>query len=366
MSNMGFASVADFAPTTAATAVRTMAVSGVGASSEVVQGASLGLNFITAPVDGPVLDSRITFTRSGNAWAFNSAGTLTQYGTNVARFDYDPSTLACKGLLLEEQRINLLLNNTTLSTQSVTVAANSYALSFYGTGTITLSGTYTGTLVGTGAFPTRSTLIFTPTAGTLTLTVSGTVQYAQLEAGSFATSVIITAGTSVTRNADLAVMTGTSFSDWYSQSAGTVIIEFQSITNGKNVTGGNGFPFLYDIDNTSTNNITLIASNGYGPGIEAAVSDAGVTQAALRSTVALGDGLVKKHALAYAVNDFAACVNGESVLTDTAGTVPSGMTRLTLGAQNATVGTNNFTGYIRRFVFYPRRMSNSALQAITS
>jgi hypothetical protein len=79
---------------------------------------------------------------------------------------------------------NMLVNPATLSTQSVTVSADAHTLSFYGTGTVTLSGVSTaGPLVGTGAGD-RVTLTFTPTSGSLTLTVSGTVSTAQLVLGS--------------------------------------------------------------------------------------------------------------------------------------------------------------------------------------
>lgn len=79
---------------------------------------------------------------------------------------------------------NLLTATATLSTQNVTTEAKAYTLSFKGTGTVTLSGTSTdGPLVGTGAND-RVELTFTPSAGTLTLTVSGSVTEAQLEAGS--------------------------------------------------------------------------------------------------------------------------------------------------------------------------------------
>jgi hypothetical protein len=79
---------------------------------------------------------------------------------------------------------NLLVNTATLSTQSVTVTADAHTLSFYGTGTVTLSGVSTaGPLVGTGAGD-RVTLTFTPTSGSLTLTVAGTVSTAQLVLGS--------------------------------------------------------------------------------------------------------------------------------------------------------------------------------------
>lgn len=80
-------------------------------------------------------------------------------------------------------RRNTLLATETLATQSVTVTAAARTLSFYGTGTITLSGASTaGPLVGTGA-SNRVSLTFTPTAGSLTLTVTGSVTRAQLELG---------------------------------------------------------------------------------------------------------------------------------------------------------------------------------------
>lgn len=78
-----------------------------------------------------------------------------------------------------EARVNRLLATATLSTQSVTSMATAYKLFFKGTGSITLSGTHSYTLNGTGANDVVS-YTFTPTAGTLTLTVSGSVTQAQL------------------------------------------------------------------------------------------------------------------------------------------------------------------------------------------
>jgi hypothetical protein len=82
-------------------------------------------------------------------------------------------------------RKNVLLATEALSTQSVTSIAAQYTLSFTGTGSITLSDTATGTLTGTGVND-RVSLRVTPTAGTLTLTVSGSVTKAQLELGAVA------------------------------------------------------------------------------------------------------------------------------------------------------------------------------------
>jgi hypothetical protein len=85
-------------------------------------------------------------------------------------------------------RRNLLLATDTLATQSRTVTAVAHTLSFTGAGTVTLSGASTaGPLVGTGA-SNRVSLTFTPTAASLTITVSGSVTLAQLELGSTATN----------------------------------------------------------------------------------------------------------------------------------------------------------------------------------
>lgn len=137
---------------------------------------SLDLSFTTG-----TLDPRITFTRASVGTYFDAAGVMQTAAGGAPRFDYDPVTHAARGLLIEEARTNLLLNSAVLTTQSVTVPASAQALSFYGTGTITLSGVFVGSLVGVGPFPARASLIFTPTAGTLTLTVTGSVLNAQLE-----------------------------------------------------------------------------------------------------------------------------------------------------------------------------------------
>lgn len=82
---------------------------------------------------------------------------------------------------------NILTATDTLSTQTVSVGAITQTLSFTGTGTVVLSGAFIGSLIGTSA-SNQVSLTFTPTAGSLTLTVTGSVTFAQLEKGSSVTA----------------------------------------------------------------------------------------------------------------------------------------------------------------------------------
>ena len=141
-----------------------------------------------------------SFTRAGNTATYWNRGTLYTALANVPRFEFDANGVAL-GYLNEPAATNIYLNSQAPATQTIAVTAQAYTLSFYGTGTIALTGTYTGTLSGTGA-GNLVQLPFTPTAGALVATVTGTVTNVQLEAGTFATSRIITGATAVTRNAD--------------------------------------------------------------------------------------------------------------------------------------------------------------------
>lgn len=53
----------------------------------------------------------ITFTRASTRMRFSSGGVLVQDAANVPSLDYDPITLAARGMLVEELRTNLLLQS---------------------------------------------------------------------------------------------------------------------------------------------------------------------------------------------------------------------------------------------------------------
>jgi hypothetical protein len=64
------------------------------------------------------LGAGAVFTRASTGWAYGPTGVLTSYAGNVPRFDYDPATLALKGLLLEDTSTNLVLNSGNASNAS--------------------------------------------------------------------------------------------------------------------------------------------------------------------------------------------------------------------------------------------------------
>ena len=57
-----------------------------------------------------VLPAGWAFNRASAGWSFNATGTLAQVAADVPRFDYNPATLACRGLLLDESRTNGIRN----------------------------------------------------------------------------------------------------------------------------------------------------------------------------------------------------------------------------------------------------------------
>ena len=311
---------------------------------------TLSLDF----TNGGVTDSRVTYSGGANGTRVNSAGLIV--AATTPRFDYNPVTLAPLGLLVEEARTNLLLNSllngTNLSTQSVTVAATPYTLSFYGTGTVTLTGvSIAGPAVGTGAYPTRTTLTFTPTVGVLLLTVTGTVQFAQLEAGSFATSFIPTAGATVTRSADSAVMTGTNFSSWFNASEGTFVVE----ATPKSL----GYSPLIVVSNDSYTSAIDLSLNGAGM-VRYTVND-GVS-ADIFSGAAQTAASVKA-AFSYATNDFILAANGALIGSDASGALPAAMTNMRIGGRFDGANANS---WIKRITYFRGKSNAARLQALSA
>jgi hypothetical protein len=360
-------------------------------------GSTLSLDFTSG-----VLDPRLTFTRaSTTATYINSSGYVTTAGTDVPRFDYDPTTQAPRGLLVEGQATNLLnwsesfatsggTNNNwadtsiTRTTGQADPANGTTAIRFTasaGNATV-ISSAAIGTsaartfsvwlrrVSGTGDIQytqnngtnwTTQAITSTWTRYTFTHTVDHRVGIrivtsgdaiemwgAQLEAGSGASSYIPTGASQATRNADnceLLDLTTMGFN----ASEGTIYHDVGARTNAS----GRAYTFLP----ASGGNNQIF--EGSGTAFNVYSSGSFVAQIGSQPVTAL------KIAAAYALNDYAVSVSGGAVTTDTSGALPTSLTKLTIGGSiiNSAAYMN---GCIRVFKYWPTRLPNAQLQSLTT
>ena len=175
----------------------------------------------------------------------------------------------------------------------------------------------------------------------------------QMEAGAFPASYIPTTSAAVTRTADNPRASGSNFTGFYNATAGTLFVEATSTATA--ATRG-----LASLNDNSHSNVTqLFLTSSDAPQLEVynGATQANLTASAVTPTTAF------KVAGAYKANDFALCSNGGAVGTDTSGAVPT-VTQLSIGAING--GTHQLNGHIRRITYWPTRLANAELQAITT
>jgi hypothetical protein len=185
---------------------------------------------------------------------------------------------------------------------------------------------------------------------------------AQLEAGAFATSYIPTVASQVTRSADVASMTGTNFSSWYRADEGTLYAEAvpYSVLSGSTI--GTIVALNTSANSTSefnnSHNLRLASTTQFQTVV-------GGANQAIFGTFTLPVNTSAKFAYAYKTNDFAGTANGAAVTTDTSGTVPTTVDQLMIG--KLSTGTPSLlTGTIKKFSFYPRRLTNAELVSLST
>jgi len=181
----------------------------------------------------------------------------------------------------------------------------------------------------------------------------------QKEVGSFPTSYIPTTGTALTRSADDVSISGSNFSSWYNQSEGTVFAE----SKVQDFTATN-FPRIASLDrgDGSANFAAIVRSSAINK-VEYSVF-AGTGQAVgLQPPSTFTSGSSFRAAGIYKVDDFIAAANGTLSPVDTTGSVPTSLTTLGIGMQGN--GTLHYNGTIRRLTYFPDRLEDSVLQAIT-
>ena len=172
---------------------------------------------------------------------------------------------------------------------------------------------------------------------------------AQLEAGSFATSLIPTTSAQVTRNADQASLQGTNFSSWYNQSQGSLYCDWDL---GNTYTAMGIF-----ISDGTLNNAIMVVYNSTNININVAGS------AVLNATYGAGiAGGSYKSIVSYSTTSGIAARNGITSAIATGNKTPI-VNQLNLNSPSI---TGSIDGHIRKITYYPQALSSANLVALTS
>jgi hypothetical protein len=176
---------------------------------------------------------------------------------------------------------------------------------------------------------------------------------AQLEAGSYATSLIPTQSTSVTRNADVISKTG--ISSLIGQTEGTMFVDIDFNGTGYGTT--NDF-FVYVGDGANTDAIYIDYFNNTFRWVVFNGSTL-----AFYTDIATTNGR-KKLALGYKSGQYVAYLNGNLVLADTNATAPPTSANFSI-AQNVS-GFSNITKNINASALWKTRLTNAELATLTT
>lgn len=369
------------------------------------------------------LDPRITFTRAsyssgGSPVNQPSAGTGTHSGT-LQEFNINVPRLTDKGLLIEESRTNLMQNSESgaaskwTASSGVTITASTNTAP---DGTITAiriqmtvagqfaerawtapsDGTYAGSLfvrsrTGTdqtvrldysGVTTTNQTI---PASGQwvriedtqgVTVGAGGRAFYLQglttetldvdvwgeqVEAGSFMTSYIPTpSGTTVTRAVDLCEISGDNFSSWYAQGTGTLVSNWVSPDDDSKV-----YSSLVNIKsgtNKSAPGISVYTWTG-AAGLRDVKGTVTGSQVDWQNVVTPNTPL--KLGITYDASTQSTTYNGNTPKSVAITTAVPTMTRIDMGDHFA-INDRYANGYLKRVSYYPTRLSDTALQALTN
>jgi hypothetical protein len=195
----------------------------------------------------------------------------------------------------------------------------------------------------------------------------------QLEAGASPTSYIPTTGATVTRVADVAQITGNNFLNWYNQSQGTFVHSGRFVGDVVSGTYGRTNGLLFRVFNSGLNTFSNQAWAGgarfNGASLPAGLSAGlyngstvyGIDSAAQQFNVPVGSRMNVAMFIDNSTNFIGTAFNGQSV--DTVG-ITSSPTWNSLSLSEAYNGEGR-CGTVSRFTYYPTRLSNAQLQALT-
>ena len=314
-------------------------------------------NAVTSPA-GDITADRITPNAVTNSFAAYKLLNFTSGDTYTQSIFAKANTYSVIGLEEQTNSGGVKITSFDLSNGTVGVAnaAHTVSIEDFGNGWYRCSITYSCTETANDFIAVR--VLETINTGSANWTADGASNLylwgAQLEANaSFPTSYIPTSGTTVTRAADVADITGTNFSSWYNQSEGTMFSDTKITFNDANVPQ---FPAVYTTNsypnrlwslyvNSAANNRIYIGadafSNNFGSGVSSPQTFK-VVQAISNTT-----------------STYSASKDGGAVIAGSVSAVAD-QTIMSIGPE--TGGTK----LIKRLTYYPYRLADATLQEITS
>jgi hypothetical protein len=376
---------------------------------------SLDLNFI----NGSAFDARISFSRASSATYFDNTGMMQVATVNIPRTDYDPITHAVRGLLVEEQRTNIIPNANTGS-PGFTSASSTDIPSLLSGATIwkttwaagaTNGGAYVGLPVTVGNTYVFSAWLWVPSAYSLS---QDGAPILNIDIATLGTGGVITTGTAdMTKRDQWQRVTSTILVGTGASSAVNLVLRRPTPNTGGSVfyntcwqleqgtfptsyipTTGTAATRAVDIATVPASSFVFspefstLAVEAQHPfacneaiAVASLINTSAGTKTAINvqggNTVAIFDsvnpinsalgvepvGPIWKAAYAFKTGTQAGCLNGGALLNLSGTNLASGINRLDIGS--AFTGLQ-YNGWIRRVRYWPRYMAGTELQQMTS
>jgi hypothetical protein len=330
-------------------------------------------NFITAP-DGTLTGTKLAIANTGGTQVLKHTGINSASASTYSIFAKAGSVSKC---IIGDGQIG---------------AAAEFNLS-NGTLTLTASSIYTGTITpyGNGWYKCSITNIpprnsYDPSWFGIKFSSWGTggvgdyiyLWGGQAEAGTFPTSYIPTTSSTVTRAAEVADITGNNFSGWFNSTNGSLVsiaatppgVAWTSAQiiggfgNGVYAQGAGGYGML--VDGFYGSNIWQTSGRAWAQGTPYTFGGNQLNFGANNYTLQNRNGFVtwSPTESMYGING--ALANGS--ISSGPGTVAASVTKLVIGHGD---GIDAYYGlpssvHVKRLAFYPVRLSNAQLQALTS
>jgi hypothetical protein len=328
--------------------------------------ASITSNTIVAPSGELTGDKLVEDTTASNTHSAD------QFVTVVTNTDY---TFSCYVKAAERSQIQLfafhaasgtnntegvIFNLSTLTVGTDTSAAQRNTITAVGNGWYRISGVFKNQ-IDTG---TSYQIRMIDNSGNSSYTGDGYsgifIWGAQLEQASFSTSYIPTVAATVTRNADVASMTGTNFSSWYRADEGTLYAEYALAGL---LSGGSQIANISD--NSISNFYSIFAILAVNAKASTNVFVSGSNVGRIDNGGTFVANLFSKAAVAITTGSRALSCNGNSPTTASNPSVMPVLNKLSIGSSP---GSNDgfANGTIKKLAFYPTRATNAQLVALTS